>query len=87
MKASRRDLVYSTDDVVGSKMAREMLCFTMETGVVGCEGRICETAGAGYVRAICSRHSRSSPHWNGGLETAQCKPTCGLLLGIATADC
>ena len=38
---------YSTDDVVGSKMAREMLCFTMETGVVGCEGRICETAGAG----------------------------------------
>ena len=25
---------------------------TMETGVVGCEGRICETAVAGYVRAI-----------------------------------
>ena len=43
----RRDVFYSTDDVVGSKMAREMLCFTMETGVVGCEGRICETAGAG----------------------------------------
>ena len=38
------------NDVVGSKMAREMLCFTMETGVVGCEGRICETAVAGYVR-------------------------------------
>ena len=40
------------NDVVGSKMAREMLCFTMETGVVGCEGRICETAVAGYVRAM-----------------------------------
>ena len=39
------------NDVPESKMAREMLCFTMETGVVGCEGRICETAGAGYVRA------------------------------------
>ena len=52
VKASRRDVFYSTDDVVGSKMAREMLCFTMETGVVGCEGKICETAVAGYVRAI-----------------------------------
>ena len=51
VKASRRDVFYSIDDVVGSKMAREMLCFTMETGVVGCEGRICETAVAGYVRA------------------------------------
>ena len=73
VKASRRDVFYSTDDVVGSKMAREMLRFTMETGVVGCEGRICETAVAGYVRAmfaLSSRHSRSSPHWNGGLETA-----------------
>ena len=39
------------NDVVGSKMAREMLCFTMETAAVGCEGRICETAVAGYVRA------------------------------------
>ena len=38
--------------MVGSKMAREMLCFTMETAAVGCEGRICETAGAGYVRAM-----------------------------------
>ena len=52
VKASRRDVFYSTDDVPESKMAREMLCFTMETGVVGWEGRICETAVAGYVRAI-----------------------------------
>ena len=51
LKASRRDVFYNTDDVVGSKMAREMLCFTMETAAVGCEGRICETAVAGYVRA------------------------------------
>ena len=33
-------------------MAREMLCFTIETGVVGREGRICEMAVAGYVRAM-----------------------------------
>ena len=37
--------------VVGSKTARKMLCFTIETAVVGREGRICQTAGAGYVRA------------------------------------
>ena len=73
VKAIRRDVFDSTDDVVGSKMAREMLRFTMETAAVGCEGRICETAVAGYVRAmsaLCPRHSRSSPHWKGGLETA-----------------
>ena len=35
-----------------SKMAREMLCFTIETAAVGREGRICETAGAGYARAM-----------------------------------
>ena len=40
------------NDVAESKMAREMLCFTMETAAVGCEGRICETAVAGYVRAM-----------------------------------
>ena len=33
-------------------MACEMLCFTIETGVAGREGRICETAVAGYVRAM-----------------------------------
>ena len=35
-----------------SKMMREMLCFTIEMGVVGREGRICETAGAEYIRAM-----------------------------------
>ena len=69
VKSIRRDVFCRTDDVVGSKMACEMLCFTMETAAVGCEGRICETAVAGYVRAmfaLSSRHFRSSPHWNGG---------------------
>ena len=41
--------------MVGNIMAREMLCFTIETAVVGREARICETAGAGYVRALCSQ--------------------------------
>ena len=40
------------NDVAESKMAREMLCFTMETAAVGCEGRICERAVAGYVRIM-----------------------------------
>ena len=40
------------NDVAESKMARERLCFTIETAVVGRKGRICETAGAGYVRAM-----------------------------------
>ena len=63
LKARRCDVFSSTDDVLGSKMAREMLCFTMETAAVGCEGRICETAVAGYVRAtsaLCSRYVRAS---------------------------
>ena len=41
----------SRNDVAESKMAHEMLCFTMETAAVGCEGRSCGTAVAGYVRA------------------------------------
>ena len=39
-------------DAAGSQMAREMLCFTIETAAVGREDRICETAGAGFVRAM-----------------------------------
>ena len=35
VKAIRRDVFYRTDDVVGSKMAPEMLCFTMETACGG----------------------------------------------------
>ena len=33
-------------------MAREMPCFTIETAALGRESRICETAVAGYVRAM-----------------------------------
>ena len=35
-------------------MAREMLCLAVETAVVGREGRICETAVSGYVRAMAA---------------------------------
>ena len=38
--------------MVGSKIPREVLCFTIETDAVGREGRMCETAVAGYVRAM-----------------------------------
>ena len=47
------------NDAIESKMAREMLCL-IETAVGGCESiRICETAVAGYVRAIWSRCVRA----------------------------
>ena len=49
-----------------SKIAREMLCFTMETAARGREGRRCRTGGRGlcprYVRAmstLCSRYVRA----------------------------
>ena len=45
-------MFYHTNDVAESKIAREMLCFTIETAVVGRKSRICETAVAGYVRAM-----------------------------------
>ena len=54
------------------------------------EGRSCETAVAGYVRAmsaLCSRYVRLVPHYNGGSELAQWRAMCGVLLGNAIADC
>ena len=46
---------YHTKDAAESKMAREMLCFTIETDVGGCERRRCWTGRCGlyprYVRA------------------------------------
>ena len=57
---------------------------------MGCEGRICETAVAGYVRAmfaLCPRRARLVTHWNGGSEHAQWKAVCGIFLGNAIADC
>ena len=42
--------VFSHTKVVSeSKIVHEMLCFTKETAVGGCEGRRCETAGAAMV--------------------------------------
>ena len=46
------ELVLPQKDVAESKIGREMVCFTIETAVVGRESRICETAVAGYVRAM-----------------------------------
>ena len=63
-----------TNDVVGSKMAREMVCFTIETGVVGREGRICEMLQ--IARRLIMGDSRWSWVADGG----------AVLLGIATAD-
>ena len=49
-----------TNDVVGSKMVREMLCFTIETAVVLRKGRICETAVADLGRAMLGPRSFGS---------------------------
>ena len=52
-----------TEGVSESKMACEMLCFTIETAVGGCEGRRCETAVAAMFAPI-----RLHPRYNGGLD-------------------
>ena len=49
-----------TNDVVGSKMAREMLRFTIETAMVRRKGRICETAVADLARAMLGPRSLGS---------------------------
>ena len=76
------------------KFARERLCFTIETGVGGREGRMCATGGCGlcprYVRAmlaLCSRYVRARSQWQESSELAERKAMCGILLGNATADC
>ena len=48
-----------------SKIVRQMLCFTIETAVGGCEGRRCETAGAAMLAygRLCSRIAGSVLHW------------------------
>ena len=42
-----------------SKIAREMLCFTIETAAGGREGRMCPTGGCG----LCSRYVRARSQW------------------------
>ena len=49
-----RNAVFSNTEVVSERMrVRDMLCFTIETAVGGCEGRRCETAGAAMVAYLC----------------------------------
>ena len=61
-----RNAVFSHTELVSeSKIANEMLCFTIETAVGGCKGGRCETAGAAmiaYVR-LWSAMVGSVRHW------------------------
>ena len=66
-----------------SKIAREMLCFTIETAAGRREGRRCRTGGCG----LCSRYVRARSQWQESSELAERKAMCGILLGNATADC
>ena len=77
-----------------SKIAREMLCFTIETAAGGREGRMCPTGGCGlcprYVRAmsvLCSRYVRARSQWQENSDLAERKAIYGILLGNAIADC
>ena len=56
---------FHTKVVSESKMAREMLCFTIETAVRLCEGRRCKTAVADMVAyaRLCSDIVGSVRHW------------------------
>ena len=59
-----------------SKIAREMLCFTIETAAG-------PTGGCG----LCPRYVRARSQWQETSELAERKAMCGILLGNATADC
>ena len=73
---------YHTDGVSESKIAREMMCFTIETVAGGCEGGRCETAVAGMLAygRLCSPMVAPVPlgseiigsesHCNGGVWVA-----------------
>ena len=56
---------FHTKVVSESKIAREMLCFTIETAVCLCEGRRCKTAGAAVLAygRLCSDIVGSVRHW------------------------
>ena len=66
-----------TKAVSERKIAREMLCFTIETAVSGCEGKRCETAVAAMVAYARLWSGRIGPplgsgqtHCNGGFQVA-----------------
>ena len=66
-----------------SKIAREMLCFTIETAAGGREDRMCPTGGCG----LCPRYVRARSQWQESSELAERKAMRGILLGNATANC
>ena len=72
---------FHTKVVSESKIAREMLCFTIETAVRLCEVRRCKTAVADVLAygRLCSPYARiglplgsasasGKTHWNGGFQ-------------------
>ena len=84
-------------DAAESKTACKMLRFKIETALGGRESRMCQTAVAGYGRAmfaLWSRYGRTmfalgrlGRHNDGGFAVASSKFVSGLLLGEAIADC
>ena len=70
---------FHTNDVVESKMAREMLCFTIETAVVGGEGRICEKEKVRHAvqRKRCGSLRRSFSYWEAAPSLRPPLPTLG----------
>ena len=73
-----------------SKIARETLCFTMETAAGGREGRSCRTGGCGRLRAVAglgARLPRARPQWQESSEVADRTAMCGILLGNAIVGC
>ena len=56
---------FLTKVVSESKIAREMLCFTIETAMRLCEGRRCKTAVMDMVAygRLCSPRIGSVRHW------------------------
>ena len=73
-----------------SKIAREMLCFTIETAVGGREGRSCRTGGCGRLRAVAglgARLLRARPQWQESSVVADRTAMCGILLGNVIVEC
>ena len=79
MWCDKQSVVVKTAQVgTESKIAHEMLCFTIETGVGGREGRRLQTGGDG----LCRRYVRRSPHWQESSEVAERKAVRDILLDI-----
>ena len=82
--------VYHRSDAFESKMAREVLCFTIDTAVGGRESRRCKMAVAGCVRAMFELWSRLFVWVRTVMVVYKICCTsalCGLLLREALANC